>query len=141
MPRRGIAFLETFQPVQVRSVICLQCNDMSMFNSALEKMEHLQKHITHEFGTCHGMSCQEFFVGSPYCNHVTAQVNLNMVDRVHDFLVVENLVAAAILGVDFLRQQGLLLDFRTTPVTVLPPPNAESRTQSNTMDDGHSNLQ
>ncbi|KAL5479377.1 hypothetical protein EMCRGX_G022895 [Ephydatia muelleri] len=64
-----------------------------------------------------------------------------MVDRVHDFLVVENLVAAAIRGVDFLRQQGLLLDFRTTPVTVLPPPNAESRTQSYSMDDGHSNLE
>ena len=59
----GERVLETLQPVQVRRVICLQCNDMSMFNSALEKMEHLQKHITHEFGTCHGMSCQEFFVG------------------------------------------------------------------------------
>eukprot|EP00731_Ephydatia_muelleri_P008077 Em0004g415a len=78
----------------------------------------------------------------PILYHVTAQVKLNMVDRVHDFLVVENLVAAAILGVDFLRQQGLLLDFRTTPVTVLPPPNAESRTQSYSMvDDGHSNLE
>ena len=40
-------------PVQVRRVICLQFNDISMFNSALEKLEHLQKqHITHEFGTC-----------------------------------------------------------------------------------------
>ena len=77
----------------------------------------------------------------PILYHVTARVKLNMVDRVHDFLVVENLVAAAILGVDFLRQQGLLLDFRTTPVTVLPPPNAESRTQSYSMDDGHSNLE
>ena len=77
----------------------------------------------------------------PILYHVTARVKLNMVDRVHDFLVVENLVAAAILGVDFLRQQGLLLDFRTAPVTVLPPPNAESRTQSYSMDDGHSNLE
>ena len=77
----------------------------------------------------------------PILYHVTARVKLNMVDRVHDFLVVENLVAAAILGVDFLRQQGLLLDFRTTPVAVLPPPNAESRTQSYSMDDGHSNLE
>ncbi|KAL5509968.1 hypothetical protein EMCRGX_G005423 [Ephydatia muelleri] len=77
----------------------------------------------------------------PILYHVTARVKLNMVDRVHDFQVVENLVAAAILGVDFLRQQGLLLDLRTTPVTVLPPPNAESRTQSYSMDDGHSNLE
>ena len=77
----------------------------------------------------------------PILYHVTARMKLNMVDRVHDFLIVENLVAAAILGVDFLRQQGLLLDFRTTPVTVPPPSNAESRTQSYTMDDGHSNLE
>ena len=76
----------------------------------------------------------------PILYHVMAWVKLNMVDRVHDFLVVKNLVAAAILGVHFLQQQGLLLDFRTTLVTVLPPPSAESRTQSHTMDDGHSNL-
>ena len=42
----------------------------------------------------------------PILYHVTARVKLNMVDRVHDFLVVENLVAAAILGIDFLRQQA-----------------------------------
>ena len=77
----------------------------------------------------------------PILDHVAARVKLNMVDHVHDFLVVENLVAAAILGVDFLRQQGLLLDFRTTPVTVLPPPNAENKTQCHNMDDGHSALQ
>ena len=71
----------------------------------------------------------------PILYYITAWVKLNMVDRVHDFLVVENLVAAAILGIDFLRQQGLLLDFQTTPVTVLPPP------QGYTMDDGHSNLE
>ena len=57
--------LETCQPVQVRRVICLQFNDIhiSMFNSALEKLEYMQQHITHEFGTCHGMSCQDYFVG------------------------------------------------------------------------------
>ena len=67
----------------------------------------------------------------PFLDHVAARVRLNMVNCIHDFLVVENLVAAAILGVDFLRQHGLLLDFQTTPVTVLPPPNAEYKTQSN----------
>ena len=59
----GERFLETLQPVQVRAVICLQFNDISMFNSALEKLEHMRKHIMHEFGTYHGMSCQEFFIG------------------------------------------------------------------------------
>ena len=59
----GERVLETLQPVQVRRVICLQLNDISMFNSALEKLEHMRQHITHEFGTCHGMSCQDYFVG------------------------------------------------------------------------------
>ena len=54
----GERVLETLQPVQVRKVICLQVNDISMFNSALEKVKHMRKHITHEFGTCHGMSSQ-----------------------------------------------------------------------------------
>ena len=65
----GERILETCQPGQVR-VICLQFNDIhiSMFNSALEKLEHMRQHITHEFGTCHGMSCQDYFVreGVPF---------------------------------------------------------------------------
>ena len=36
----------------------------------------------------------------------------------HDFIVVKNLVAPVILGVDFLCTNGLILDFTTTPVTV-----------------------
>ena len=60
-------------------MICLQCNDMSMFNSALEKMEHLQKHITHEFGTCHGMSCQEFFVGVSVCESSCFSISVSAV--------------------------------------------------------------
>ena len=47
-------------------------------------------------------------------------------DHVHDFLVVEKLITSAILGIDFLQQQGMLLDFRTTPVTVLSPTLADA---------------
>ena len=36
----------------------------------------------------------------------------------HDFIVVKNLVAPVILGVDFLCTNSLILDFTTTPVTV-----------------------
>ena len=35
-------------------------------------------------------------------DHVTVRVKLNRVDRVRDFQVVENVVAAAILGIDVL---------------------------------------
>ena len=87
----GERVLETLQPVQVRRVICLQFNDISIFNSALEKLEHLQKHITHEFGTCHGMSCQEFFVGTEISSlwkttQTTTQQNLK---TLHDILKIQ----------------------------------------------------
>ena len=59
----GERVFETLQPVQVRRVICLQFNDISMTYSALEKVNHMRTHITHEFGTNHGMSCQDFFAG------------------------------------------------------------------------------
>ena len=57
----------------------------------------------------------------PILDQVTVCVKLNNVDHVHDFLVVAKLKTSAILGINFLQQQGLLLNFRTTPVTVLSP--------------------
>ena len=38
--------------------------------------------------------------------------------------MVGKLITSAILGINFLQQQGLLLDFRTTPVTVLSTADA-----------------
>eukprot|EP00731_Ephydatia_muelleri_P033094 Em0025g50a len=57
----------------------------------------------------------------PILDQVSVHIKLNNLDHVHNFLVVEKLITSAILGIDFLQQQGLLLDFRTTPVTVLSP--------------------
>ena len=37
----------------------------------------------------------------------------------HEFVIVLDLIIAAILGVDFLQQHALQLDFSTDPVTVL----------------------
>ena len=36
----------------------------------------------------------------------------------HKFVVVENMVASAILGVDFLQENKLVLDFSSLPVTI-----------------------
>ena len=36
----------------------------------------------------------------------------------HDFVVVENLVASVIFGVDFLHAYALMLDFCTSPVNI-----------------------
>ena len=41
---------ETLQPLQVRGGLCLQFNDIMMFNSSLDKLEHLRKHVMQEFG-------------------------------------------------------------------------------------------
>ena len=56
----GERFFETLQPAQVSTVICLQFNRISMFNSALEKMEHLSRK---NFGTNLGKSWKELFLG------------------------------------------------------------------------------
>ncbi len=38
----------------------------------------------------------------------------------HEFVVVNNLVTPAILGIDFLQRHMLVLDFTTTPVSIMP---------------------
>ena len=60
----------------------------------------------------------------PILDQVTVCVKLSKVDQAHHFLVVGKLITSVILGIDFLQQQGLLLDFRTTPVTVLSTADA-----------------
>ena len=47
-----------------------------------------------------------------------APIQLGTLQLMHDFIVVKNLVAPVILGVDFLCTNGLILDFTTIPVTV-----------------------
>jgi len=45
-------------------------------------------------------------------------VKLGELEMMHNFVVVENLVSPVILGVDFLHENRLVLDFTTTPVCV-----------------------
>ena len=56
----------------------------------------------------------------PIVNNVKAAVKLSGIEEVpeHSFIVVEQLISQVILGVDFLQQQGLVLDFTTSPVSV-----------------------
>ena len=46
--------------------------------------------------------------------HVKATVKI---DKMHDFVVVKDLITAAILGTDFLQLHGLVLHFTKTLVT------------------------
>ena len=63
----------------------------------------------------------------PIVGHVRVPVKLGELELLHDFVVVENLVAPVILGVDFLHSNGLVLDFTQSHVMVrhanpsLPP--------------------
>jgi len=46
----------------------------------------------------------------------------------HEFVVVQNLVAPVILGIDFLHDNALVLDFTETPVRVHREPMQQSKT-------------
>eukprot|EP00731_Ephydatia_muelleri_P006920 Em0003g1168a len=56
----------------------------------------------------------------PIVNNIKAAVKLSGIEEVpeHCFIVIEQLISQVILGVDFLQQQGLVLDFTTLPVLV-----------------------
>ncbi|KAL5516905.1 hypothetical protein EMCRGX_G002349 [Ephydatia muelleri] len=53
-------------------------------------------------------------------NHIKASVEIRGIDKVreHTFIVVEQFISQVILGVDFLQQKYLVLDFTTSPVSV-----------------------
>ena len=51
-------------------------------------------------------------------DRVRAPVKIGDLELIHEFVVVENLVSPVILGVDFLHNNGLVLDFSSLPVTV-----------------------
>ena len=54
----------------------------------------------------------------PIVEHIQAPVKLGELELMHEFVVVDSLVAPVILGVDFLQGNGLVLDFTQTPVMV-----------------------
>ena len=52
----------------------------------------------------------------PILRHIRAYVKLGEFNVMHDFVVLDSLVTPVILGIDFLQQNGLVLDFTCTPV-------------------------
>ena len=54
----------------------------------------------------------------PIMDHIRAPVKLGELELVQEFVVVESLVAPVILGIDFLHDNALVLDFTATPVRV-----------------------
>ena len=58
----------------------------------------------------------------PVVKYVTATVLIQNMETMiqHDFFVVSDLIVPAILGLDFLQQHGLVLDFSSNVVQVYP---------------------
>ena len=54
----------------------------------------------------------------PIVGRIRAPVKLGEPELVHEFVVAESLVALVILGIDFLHDNALVLDFTATPVRV-----------------------
>ena len=67
----------------------------------------------------------------PVLGYVSAPVKVGQVSVEHPFVVVKSLIAGVILGIDFLRQHELVLDFAFSPIKVL------SRNQPIMADDNH----
>jgi len=54
----------------------------------------------------------------PVLGHIRSSIRIGEIELLHTFVVVKSLVASVILGVDFLHENGLVLDFTQTPVQV-----------------------
>ena len=54
----------------------------------------------------------------PVMGHIRVPIKLGELKLLHEFIVVESLVALLILGVDFLHENVLVLDFTQSPVVV-----------------------
>ena len=51
-------------------------------------------------------------------DHIRAKVRIKELQMVHDFLVVDSLIVPVILGIKFLQENQLILDFSYAPVGV-----------------------
>ena len=56
----------------------------------------------------------------PVVGYMSVPVRLGQVNVVHPFVVVKSLIAGVILGIDFLQQHRLVLDFAYSLIKVLP---------------------
>eukprot|EP00731_Ephydatia_muelleri_P006686 Em0003g934a len=65
----------------------------------------------------------------PIVDYVEATVVLGNTEMKHYFVVVKDLITPVILGVDFIQEKGLVLDFTTTPVTVTPSKERSTQNQ------------
>ena len=58
----------------------------------------------------------------PVVDHVSTSICLGYLQMEQAFIVVASLIVPAILGMDFLHAHGIILDFSTCPIKVMPRP-------------------
>ena len=56
--------------------------------------------------------------------HVSVPVQACALGVEHPFVIMDSLIEPAILGMDFLQSHGIILDFASSPVHVLPKPHS-----------------
>ena len=71
----------------------------------------------------------------PVLGHIKAPIKLGELELLHEFVVVESLVAPVILGVDFLHENALVLDFTQSPVIVRATTGPQHQTSANLVSD------
>ena len=59
-------------------------------------------------------------------DHIQTTVRIQHHTVTHSFIVVNTLVTPAILGIDFLQQHGIIIDFASSPINISVPPVADS---------------
>ena len=59
-------------------------------------------------------------------DHIQTTVRIQHHTVTHSFIVVNTLVTPAILGIDFLQQHGIIIDFASSPINISIPPVADS---------------
>ena len=59
-------------------------------------------------------------------DHIQTTVRIQHHTVTHSFIVVNTLVTPTILGIDFLQQHGIIIDFVSSPINISVPPVADS---------------
>ena len=59
-------------------------------------------------------------------DHIQAAVQIQNYAVTHSFIVVNTLITPAILGIDFLQQHGIKIDFVSTPIKLSSSPGADN---------------
>lgn len=60
-------------------------------------------------------------------DHIQTTVQIQHHTITHYFIVVNTLITPAILGIDFLQQHRIAIDFASTPIKISVPPVAANR--------------